>query len=103
MKERKLEFKNRPSGYFGFRINWDGICSWMDTMYRSNTFVGYPLAATNPGSGVLYMIAYSLGFAIPFLILSFFVGRMKWITYKQRKDCENRRLPYDCHGDSALF
>jgi len=25
------------------------------------------------------MTAYSLGFAIPFLILSFFVGRMQWI------------------------
>jgi cytochrome c-type biogenesis protein len=43
------------------------------------------LAASNPGSGVLYMLAYSLGFAVPFFILSFFVGRMKWIKKNSGK------------------
>ena len=39
----------------------------------------FALAALNPGSGVIYMICYTLGFAIPFFILSFFIGRLNWI------------------------
>ncbi len=79
MKERRFEFKNRPSGYFGsvligiaFAAGWTPCTGPILGMVIS-------LAASNPGSGVLYMIAYILGFAIPFLILSFFIGRMKWI------------------------
>ena len=37
------------------------------------------LAATNPGSGVLYMLMYVLGFSIPFFVLSFFITRLGWI------------------------
>lgn len=34
---------------------------------------------------MMYMIAYSLGFAIPFFILSFFLGRMNWIKKNSAK------------------
>ena len=37
------------------------------------------LAATNPESAMIYMIAYILGFAIPFFVLSFFITKMSWI------------------------
>ena len=37
------------------------------------------LSATNPGSGVIYMLFYVLGFAIPFFILSFFITSLGWI------------------------
>ncbi|MBM7692132.1 cytochrome c-type biogenesis protein [Peribacillus deserti] len=79
MKEKKFEFKNRPGGYLGsiliglaFAAGWTP-CTGPILM----TVIG--LAGSNPGSGVMYMTAYSLGFAVPFFILSFFVGRMKWI------------------------
>lgn len=79
MKDRKFEFKNRPSGYLGsiligiaFAAGWTP-CTGPILM----SVIG--LAATNPSSGLLYMIAYVLGFAIPFFILSFFIGKMKWI------------------------
>ncbi|MEH7113300.1 cytochrome c biogenesis protein CcdA [Neobacillus niacini] len=85
MKDRKLEFKNRPSGFIGsILIGMAFAAGWTPCTGPILTSV-ILLAASNPGSGVLYMTAYSLGFAIPFLIMSFFVGRMKWIRRNSGK------------------
>jgi cytochrome c-type biogenesis protein len=85
MKDRRLEFKNRPSGFIGSTlIGMAFAAGWTPCTGPILTSV-ILLAASNPGSGVLYMVAYSLGFAIPFLILSFFVGRMKWIRKNSGK------------------
>ncbi|WP_371198561.1 cytochrome c biogenesis protein CcdA [Geobacillus sp. A8] len=37
------------------------------------------LAATKPSAAMLYMFAYVLGFAVPFFIMSFFIGKLNWI------------------------
>lgn len=85
MKDRKIEFKNRPSGFIGsILIGMAFAAGWTPCTGPILTSV-ILLAASNPGSGVLYMTAYSLGFAIPFLIMSFFVGRMKWIRKNSGK------------------
>ncbi|WP_312473080.1 cytochrome c biogenesis protein CcdA [Neobacillus sp.] len=79
MKDRRFEFKNRPSGYIGsILIGMAFAAGWTPCTGPILGFV-ITLAGQNPSSGMLYMIAYSLGFAIPFFILSFFVGQMKWI------------------------
>lgn len=85
MKDRKFEFKNRPSGFAGsILIGMAFAAGWTPCTGPILSSV-ILLAASHPGSGVLYMIAYSLGFAIPFFILSFFVGRMKWIKKHSSK------------------
>src|SRR6478609_6849398 len=61
MQEHKLKFANKPAGLLG------------------SSFIGMAFAATNPGSGLLYMITYSLGFSIPFFIMTFFIGKMNWL------------------------
>ncbi|WP_059170224.1 cytochrome c biogenesis CcdA family protein [Bacillus sp. FJAT-27445] len=79
MKDRKFEFKNRPSGYAGtILIGMAFAAGWTPC---TGPILGAVLsmAATNPDSSMVLMIAYVLGFAIPFFILSFFVGRMSWI------------------------
>lgn len=79
LKERKLQFKNRPSGYFGSVLIGLGFAAgWTPC---SGPIIGaiIGLSAANPGSGMLYMLLYVLGFAIPFFILSFFVTRLSWI------------------------
>ncbi|RHW37970.1 cytochrome c biogenesis protein CcdA [Neobacillus notoginsengisoli] len=79
MKDRKFEFKNRPSGYAGsILIGMAFAAGWTPC---TGPILGAVLsmAATNPESSMLLMIAYVLGFAIPFFILSFFIGRMGWI------------------------
>ncbi len=85
MKDRRFEFKNRPSGYIGsVLIGMAFAAGWTPCTGPILSAV-ILLAASNPGSGVVYMLAYSLGFAIPFFILSFFVGRMKSIRKHSAK------------------
>lgn len=79
MKDRKLQFKNRPSGYIGtMLIGLAFAAGWTPC---SGPIIGaiIGLASTNPGSGMYYMLAYVLGFAIPFFTLSFFVTKIKAI------------------------
>lgn len=79
MKERRLEFKNRPSGYLGsVLIGLAFAAGWTPC---TGPILGavFAMSATNPGSSLLYMTAYILGFAIPFVALSFFLGKMQWI------------------------
>ncbi len=79
MKERKLQFKNRPSGYAGSVLIGLGFAAGWTPCSGPIIGVIISLAAANPGSGMVYMLAYVLGFAIPFFILSFFVTRLGWI------------------------
>lgn len=79
MKDKKITFKNRPTGYFGSVLI--GMAFSMGWTPCTGPILGVvlSLAATDPGSGMIMMIAYVLGFSIPFLILSFFVGKLGWI------------------------
>lgn len=79
MKEKRFEFKNRPSGYFGsVLIGLAFAAGWTPC---TGPILGavIALAATEPGAGLIYMLSYVLGFALPFLILSFFIGKLQWI------------------------
>jgi cytochrome c-type biogenesis protein len=79
MKDRKIEFKNRPSGFFGSALIGMAFAAGWTPCTGPILASVILLAGSNPGSGMLYMIAYTLGFAIPFFILSFFIGKMQWI------------------------
>ena len=82
MKERRFHFKNRPSGYAGSVLIGMAFAAGWTPCTGPILMSVIALAASNPGSGLIYMSAYTLGFAIPFFILSFFIGKLKWIrTY----------------------
>ena len=67
MKDRKFEFKNRPSGYAGsVLIGLAFAAGWTPCTGPILASI-ILLAGTNPDSGLLYMLAYYFGFAIPFL------------------------------------
>lgn len=79
MRERKLGFKNRPAGFFGtFLIGLAFAAGWTPC---SGPITGavFMMASQNPGLGVGYMVAYVLGFAIPFFLLSLFITRVTWL------------------------
>ncbi|AND39576.1 MULTISPECIES: cytochrome c biogenesis CcdA family protein [Cytobacillus] len=85
MKERRFEFKNRPSGLFGsVLIGMAFAAGWTPC---TGPILGavWSLAVTNPNSAMVYMFAYILGFAIPFFVLSFFIGKMQWIRRNSAK------------------
>ena len=79
MKDRKFQFKNRPSGYVGSAlIGFAFAAGWTPCTGPILASI-ILLAGTNPDMGMWYMLAYYFGFAIPFFILSFFVSRLGWI------------------------
>ncbi|HLR11034.1 MAG TPA: cytochrome c biogenesis protein CcdA [Sporosarcina sp.] len=85
MKDRKFQFKNRPSGYLGtFLIGLAFAAGWTPC---SGPIIGaiILLAGTNPSAGMYYMLAYVFGFAIPFFTLSFFVTKTKAIRKHSAK------------------
>lgn len=79
MKDRKFEFKNRPAGFLGSSLIGMAFAAGWTPCTGPILASVIALAASNPSSGVVYMIAYSLGFSIPFFILSLFIGKLQWI------------------------
>ncbi len=103
MKERRFELKNRPSGYAGsILIGMAFAAGWTPCMGPILVSV-IALAASNPGSGLAYMIAYILGFAIPFFIMSFFIGKMKWIRKHNVLIMKIGGYLMICDGGHAVF
>ncbi|WP_243386974.1 cytochrome c biogenesis protein CcdA [Bacillus kexueae] len=79
MKEKRFQFKNRPAGYLGSSLIGMAFAAGWTPCTGPILASVILLAASNPGSGMIYMIAYTLGFSIPFFLLSFFIGKMNWI------------------------
>src|SRR5699024_3524918 len=85
MKDKKITFKNKPTGFIGsFFVGMAFSMGWTPCT-GPILMVVLALAATNPDQGMVLMISYVLGFSIPFLLLSFFVGKMKWIKQHSMK------------------
>jgi cytochrome c-type biogenesis protein len=79
MKERKLNMKWRPAGYLGSLVFGVGFAAgWSPCIGPILTAI-LALAASNPGTWIGLTTAYSIGFAIPFFVLAFFLGSTRWI------------------------
>lgn len=80
MREFRFQSTNQPVGYLGtFFVGLGFAAGWtpcIGPIFGSILF----LAATNPGQGSFYTIMYVIGFALPFLVLTFFLGSTKWIV-----------------------
>ncbi|MBD1371293.1 cytochrome c biogenesis protein CcdA [Hazenella sp. IB182357] len=79
MKERRLNIKTKGVGYLSSTLV--GVifsAGWTPCMGPIVILI-VGLAATNPEMAFIYMTAYILGFAIPFIVMAFFIGRTKWI------------------------
>ncbi|MCM3390441.1 cytochrome c biogenesis protein CcdA (plasmid) [Ureibacillus chungkukjangi] len=77
--ERRLQFKRRPKGYLGSVIIGMGFAAgW--TPCTGPILAGViALGISDPSRGIWYMLFYVLGFSIPFLIMSLFIGKMKFL------------------------
>ena len=84
MKEKRFQSARRPVGYLGtFFVGMGFAAGWtpcIGPIFGSILF----LAASNPGQGILYTVMYVIGFALPFLILTFFLGSTKWIVRRSQ-------------------
>jgi cytochrome c-type biogenesis protein len=79
MKERKLNISSRPAGFLGSFIFGIGFSAGWSPCIGPILSSIILLAASNPGTWFGLTSAYSLGFALPFFALAFFIGSTRWI------------------------
>lgn len=79
MKDRKFQFKKRPSGYLGSVLIGIAFAAGWTPCTGPILMSIIALAGSNPGAGMGYMLSYYLGFSIPFFVMAFFITRMNWI------------------------
>ncbi|MBS4172628.1 cytochrome c biogenesis protein CcdA [Bacillus sp. FJAT-49736] len=85
MKEHKYQFKSRPLGFIGSVLIGIAFAAGWTPCTGPILLAVFSLTVNNPGSAVFYMIGYILGFAIPFFVLSFFIGKLQWIRKHSAK------------------
>ncbi|CQR47918.1 Thiol:disulfide interchange protein DsbD [Paraliobacillus sp. PM-2] len=85
MKEKRFQVKRKPIGFIGtFFVGMGFAAGWtpcIGPIFASILVV----AGTNPAQGTLYTLFYVLGFALPFLLLTFFLGYAKWLVRYSNK------------------
>jgi cytochrome c-type biogenesis protein len=79
MKDKRVTFRSRPAGYVGSVLIGMGFAAGWTPCTGPILSAVITLGITDPGKGLFYMAAYTAGFALPFLILAFFIGRLGWI------------------------
>jgi cytochrome c-type biogenesis protein len=79
MKERKFDVSSRPAGYIGSFIFGVGFSAGWSPCIGPILSSILLLAASQPGTWAGLTTAYSLGFALPFFALAFFIGSTRWI------------------------
>ncbi|MFD2638416.1 cytochrome c biogenesis CcdA family protein [Piscibacillus salipiscarius] len=80
MKEKRIQFANKPRGYLGTVLIGMGFAAGWTPCIGPIFGSILVLAANNPAQGSLYTIFYVIGFALPFLILTFFMSSARWIV-----------------------
>lgn len=80
MKERRFQYTKKRANYIGtFLIGLGFAAGWtpcIGPIFGSILL----LAASNPGQGIFYTVMYVVGFSLPFLVLSFYLGSTRWIV-----------------------
>lgn len=85
MRDKRIEFKSKPSGYLGSMIVGLGFSAgWSPCLGPAIAYIT-SLSAINPELGFVYMFAYVLGFSIPFLIMVFFIGKINFFKKYSQK------------------
>ncbi|MEH6944613.1 cytochrome c biogenesis CcdA family protein [Bacillus sp. JJ722] len=85
MKEKRFHFTKKPVGYLGTIFVGMGFAAGWTPCIGPIFASILVIAGSNPTQGALYTIMYVIGFAIPFLVLTFFLGSTKWIVKHSQK------------------
>ena len=79
LREAKWHVRSKPGGYLGaFVVGVSFSAGWTPCIGPILASV-IALAATSEGSGLFLMFWYTLGFAVPFLLLAFTLGSLRWL------------------------
>ncbi|BCJ88294.1 cytochrome c biogenesis CcdA family protein [Effusibacillus dendaii] len=78
-RQKKWVIRSKPAGYLGsVLVGISFAAGWTPCVGPILASV-LVLAATNPSSGMILMFFYALGFGLPFLILAYTLGSLRWI------------------------
>ncbi len=80
MTDKRIKFKRKPSGYLGTVLIGMGFAAGWTPCTGPILAAVIALGMTNPSAALFYMMWYVIGFSIPFLLLTFFIGKVKWIN-----------------------
>lgn len=79
MVEKRVSFKRRPSGYIGTVLIGMGFAAGWTPCTGPILASVIALGVSNPESALFYTLAYTVGFALPFFILAFFIDKLTWM------------------------
>ncbi|MFZ5824413.1 MAG: cytochrome c biogenesis CcdA family protein [Bacillota bacterium] len=80
MRDTRVQVANRPEGYLGtVLVGFAFAAGWTPCIGPILGAV-LALAANNPGTGGLLLLAYSIGFAIPFIALAYGLGSVRKLS-----------------------
>lgn len=85
MRDTRIQLGRKPAGYAGsFVVGLAFAAGWTPCIgpILSGVLV---LAANSPGQGAPLLLAYSAGFAIPFLLLAYGLGSARWLLKYSRR------------------
>ncbi|MBO8162668.1 MAG: sulfite exporter TauE/SafE family protein [Brevibacillus sp.] len=85
MRSWKIDLKKRPLGYTGsILVGITYAAGWtpcVGPILSGIVIIG----VTDPSRALSYTLAYTVGFAIPFFLMTFFVSRISWLMkYSER-------------------
>lgn len=79
MREARLQLARKPQGYLGtFVVGLAFAAGWTPCIGPILTAV-LAVAAQSPGQGAPLLLAFSLGFAVPFILLAYALGSARWL------------------------
>lgn len=79
LRDLKWTLRSKPSGYLGaFVVGISFSAGWTPCIGPILASV-IAIAATSEVSGAILMTVYAVGFAIPFLILAYTLGSLRWL------------------------
>ncbi|HDR6319016.1 TPA: cytochrome c biogenesis protein CcdA [Bacillus thuringiensis] len=80
MAEKKIQYRSKSTGYIrSVIVGMTYAAGWTPCVGPIFSAV-LMLGATNPEGAFIYITAYTLGFAVLFFVMAFFIGRIKWIV-----------------------
>jgi len=79
MKERKFRINLKPAGYLGTFLIGIGFAAGWSPCIGPILQIIINMAINDPASWLQYVTAYTIGFAVPFMVLAYFLGSVKWI------------------------